>query len=284
MKRSRVSSRAAAVCALLLALLPPRAPGAETLEALPLQHRTAEELVPLLEPLLPEGAVVTGTGDVLLVRADAATLQQVRAALATLDRAPRQLLITVGQSTAAALRSSSVQGSGTTGGGDVQVGVDHDPAAAPGAEVAVRSRRTYDDVAQVASVRALENHETFIAVGSARPFTSSSVVRGHRGHEIVREQTEYRDVQTGFYATARVHGDRVTLAVAPRQQYVTATDHAPPVATRSVTTTVTGALGEWMPLGGVGDTVDESSRGVVSWATRAEATDYEVWVKVEETP
>jgi len=70
---------------------------AESLAQIPLHYRMAEELLPILRPLLPPGSAITGAGNVLFVRADAATLTQVRDAVASLDRAPRQLLITVGQ-------------------------------------------------------------------------------------------------------------------------------------------------------------------------------------------
>ena len=89
----------------------------------------AEELLPILQPLVPPGSAITGTGNVLFVRADAATLRQVRDAVASLDRAPRQLLITVGQAMGAQGSGTSVRGSGTIGSGDVQVGVNRPPAA-----------------------------------------------------------------------------------------------------------------------------------------------------------
>jgi hypothetical protein len=143
----------ACVIALLTSGVPPRL-SAESLEAIPLQHRLADELIPILEPLLPSGATLTGTGDVLLLRADAATLQQVRAALATLDRPPRQLLITVGQSTGRSAREASVRGSATIGAGDVQVGVNRPPAPEAGARVEVQDRQDRNDIQSVSSVRA----------------------------------------------------------------------------------------------------------------------------------
>ena len=110
---------------------------AESLEQIPLHYRMAEELLPILQPLVPPGSVVTGTGNVLFVRADATTLRQVRDAVASLDRAPRQLLITVGQATAA------------QGIGDVTLALEHvDAADAHQAKIADEFRadaaRTHD--------------------------------------------------------------------------------------------------------------------------------------------
>jgi type II secretory pathway component GspD/PulD (secretin) len=255
---------------------------AEALETIALHYRMAEDLLPILQPLLPPGAAITGTGAVLFVRADAATLQQLREAIATLDRAPRQLLITVGQGVNATGSGTSVRGSGTIGSGDVQVGVNRPPAPDAGGQVVVRSGAASDQLSNVSSVRALEGYETYISMGQSRPFTSTTVTGGGHYPPVVSQSTEFRDVQSGFYATPRVSGDRVTLQISPRQQRLTSEARNAPVATASVNTTVTGRLGEWMPLGGVADAAGASSSGVATWGRRSDLTQYSVWVKVEE--
>jgi hypothetical protein len=54
------------------------------------------------------------------------------------------------------------------------------------------------------------------------------------------------------------------------------------VTTGSITTTVAGRLGEWLPIGGATDDSGGSDRGLVSWGTRADLTQYSAWVKVDE--
>ena len=242
----------------------------------------AEELLPILQPLVPPGSVVTGTGNVLFVRADAATLRQVRDAVASLDRAPRQLLITVGQATGAQGSGTSVRGSGTIGSGDVQVGVNRPPATNAGGQVVVRSGTARDDIRNVSSVRALEGYETYVSLGQSHPVTSTTVTGGAHYPPVVSQSTEFRDVQTGFYATPRVSGDRVTLEISPRQQRSTGNGRDAPVTTGGITTTVAGRLGEWLQIGGSADSFGGSDRGLVTWGTRAELTQYSAWVKVDE--
>ena len=260
------------------------APGvqAESLEQIPLHYRMAEELLPILQPLLPAGSAITGTGNVLFVRADAATLTQVRDAVASLDRAPRQLLITVGQAMVAQGSGTSVRGSGTIGSGDVQVGVNRPPATSAGGQVVVRNGAARDDITNVSSVQALEGYETYVSLGQSRPVTSTTFTGGGHYPPVVTQSTEFRDVQTGFYATPRVSGDRVTLEVSSRQQRSTGTGRYAPVTTGGITTTVAGRLGEWLPVGGAADSFDGSDRGLVTWGTRADLTQYSVWVKVDE--
>jgi hypothetical protein len=260
---------------------------AEVLEAIQLHYRTAEDLLPVLQPLLPAGAAISGTGDMLLVRADAATVAQLRAAVANLDSAPRQLLITVGQVTGTQGGGTTVRGSGTVTTGNVQVGVNQPPQSTSGGKVVVRSGTASDGLRDVASVRALEGRETYIALGQSRPFTSTTVTQPGVYPPIVTQSTEYRDVQSGFYATPRLNGDRVTLEISPRQQRVTNdrqgnATRGEVVSGGSITTTVSGRLGEWIEIGGASTARDGSERGVVTWGTRADLTQYSAWVKVDE--
>lgn len=266
---------------LLLAVLLAPALHAQSLETIQLHFRTAEDLLPILQPLVPPDAALSGMGDLLLVRADPATVQQLRAAIATLDRAPRQLLITVGQATNISGGGTTVRGSGTISSGDVQVGVNRPPQADTGISVAVRSGTASDGMSNVSSVRALEGHESFIALGQSRPFTSTTVSQGGPFAPVVTQTTDYREVQSGFFATPRVNGDRVTLELSPRQQRLT-DGRQPTVTTGSVVTTVTGRLGEWIEIGGSSEVETASRRGLGSWGAGSDLTQYSAWVKVEE--
>jgi type II secretory pathway component GspD/PulD (secretin) len=133
----------------------------------------------------------------------------------------------------------------------------------------------------VSSVRALEGHESFIAVGQSRPFTSTTVTHGGIFPPVVTQTTDFRDVQSGFYATPRVNGERVTLEISPRQQRVT-DGRQPAVTTASVVTTVSGRLGEWIQIGGSAASDNSSERGLGTWGTRSDSTQYSAWVKVDE--
>jgi hypothetical protein len=272
---------------LWLALFAMSAARADSLDAIPLQYRLAEDLLPVLQPLLPAGAALTGTGDMLLVRADAATIAQIRAAVAQLDRAPRQLLITVGQVADTQGRGTSVRGSGTIATGDVQVGVNQPPQSSSGARVVVRSGTASDALRDVASVRALEGRETYISLGQSRPFTSTSVTQAGIFPPVISQSTEYRDVQSGFFATPRLNGDRVTLEISSRQQRVTndrqgSMTPRDAVTSGTITTIVTGRLGEWIELGGASAADSSGERGLITWGTRSDLTQFSAWVKVEE--
>ena len=68
-----------------------------TVEVIALKYRPAEQLIPVIQPLLGRESSVSSFQNQLVVRATAAELAQVRRVLASLDTAPRRLLITVRQ-------------------------------------------------------------------------------------------------------------------------------------------------------------------------------------------
>jgi hypothetical protein len=249
---------------------------AQELEVIDLEFRLADELLPILLPMVEPGGVLTGRDDVLFVRASPENIAQIRTAVATLDHAPRQLLITIGQGTVRDLDAASVEGSATIGEGDVQVGVNRPPAAESGAEVRARARHQQADLHNVSSVRVLEGTETLIAAGQAVPITETWV----RPDGAVQRSTTYRDVDTGFYATVRVSGDRAILDISSRQQRFRPASGA--ISTQGATTTVTGPLGEWFELGAVQQSDSTSTGGLLVWGQRSDSSRYSIWVKVEE--
>src|SRR5262245_53046828 len=69
--------------------------GAQSLEVIQLKHRTAQELMPALQPLVAQGGAVSGQDYTLFVRTTDGNLAEIRRVVAQLDQAPRQLLVSV---------------------------------------------------------------------------------------------------------------------------------------------------------------------------------------------
>ena len=253
--------------------------GAQELQVIDLKFRRADEIIPIVQPLLEAGGVLTGMDNVLFVRTSAGNFAQIQQAVAVLDRAPRQLLVSVGQGTATDSSSAGVRGSATVGSGDVQIGVNRPPGFEPGAQVQVESRAQQASIHNVSSVRTFEGTEAFIAIGQSAPVTTTTVTPGWNG-PVVQQTTQYRDASTGFYATVRINGDRVTLDISPRQQEFRGRSDV--VATQGAATTVAGRLGEWIPIGGVREDRSGTASGLLVWGARAASSEYSAWVKVDE--
>jgi len=219
---------------------------AQDLQIIELRHRLAGDVLPVVQPLLAEGGVLTGIDGLLFVRTSPANLEQIRAAIAAIDRAPRQLLISVGQDTAGSSSAAGARGA-------VVIGNDSS------ARIRVGGGSQQAELRNVSSIRTLEGNETYIAVGQSTP---------------------YRQADTGFYATARVSGDTVTLEISPRQQRFAGRGGV--VEGGGATTTLSVPLGEWIELGAVRETDSGSTGGLLVWGRHAGASEYSAWVKVEE--
>jgi type II secretory pathway component GspD/PulD (secretin) len=267
----------------LVTLLSALVAQAQEMQVIELRHRLASDVIPVVQPLLEPGGVITGTDGTLFVRTSPANLAQILQAVESLDRQPRQLLLSVGQGTVTNLDSSSVRGTATIGDGDVQVGVNRPPGAESGASARVGSRAQRADLTNVSTVRALEGMETFIAIGQSVPMTTTQVTRGWGG-TTTQQTTEFRSASTGFYATARLRGEMVTLEISPRQQRIQSSSSGPVVQAVGASTTVSGRLGEWFPLGAVQESGNSATNGLLVWGRQTSASQYSAWVKVDEVP
>lgn len=238
---------------------------AQSLQVIELHHRTAQDVIPVLQPLMKSGDALTGSDYQLFVRTDAATLTQIRGVLAQLDRKPRQLWVSVRRSTRDAIERDSVSGSVRLGTG-----------SASGAVVA-----TQDQDARrgggISSVQVIEGNSAFIGTRQSIPVVTS-VIGGRRG--LAGASTSYRDLANGVLVTPRISGNSVIIDV--EQQHQDSASSNGEVRTFEVTTQVQGTLNEWISLGAVDQSATSQSSGTLSrqYSTRDDSTS--LWVKIEE--
>ena len=287
------SRRAAGVVALLLLGVGP-ALAQTVLEVIPLRDRAAQEIIPIIQPMLAPGGSVSGHQGQLIIRTTPANLEEIKRILGSVDTAPRQLQITVRQDADTASQRSRAEVSGSVGGEHGRVTVPGSRETRGGNVVLregddrVRANVQQSDSTasdrNTQTVRVMEGREAFVSVGQSVPVRERQVRRTVVGGQVVEqvvEGTQYRDVATGFYVIPRLAGDRVTLDVSPQRE--TLSRRVPGgVDVQSMTTTVSGRLGEWMEIGGISR--DASGQQTVLLGHRAAATREErrVLVKVDE--
>jgi type II secretory pathway component GspD/PulD (secretin) len=266
------------------------------LEVIPLRYRTADQVIPIIQPMLAHEGSVSGFQGQLIVRTTPANLEEIKRILASLDTAPRRLLITVRQDAGATSRERAAEVSGRVGSDQARVIVP-ESGDRRGGNVVLRDgddrlrARAFDGQGSESdrntqSVQVLEGREAFVRIGRSVPVRERQVTRSVVGGQVVEQvvdSTQYRDVATGFYVLPRVSGDRVTLDVSPQRETLST---QPPggVNVQRVSTTVSGRLGEWLEIGGL--TQDASGQQSVPLgrsATRASHSS-RVLVKVEELP
>ncbi|MEO1765804.1 secretin N-terminal domain-containing protein [Thiobacter aerophilum] len=238
------------------------------LEVIPLQWRSAEQVIPVIQSLVGPDGVVTGMQNKLIVRTTPERLAQIRQLLASLDSAPRRLMI-------------SVRMGGSATGEDMGAAVAGEIGPAQGVKAQVWSNRAQGERQDEQRLQVLEGNSAFIRTGTAVPFRRQVVTRDAWGRTVVQETTDYRDVDTGFEVVPRLAGDRVFLDIHPRRSRLV-DDRS--VAVEAAATTVSGRLGEWIELGGVNVT-SEGDAGGIAYSTRGrDALAFSMRVKVELLP
>lgn len=268
---------------------------ATVLEVIPLRYRQAAELIPIIQPMLAREGSVSGFQGQLVVRTTPANLEEIKRILASLDAAPRQLLITVRQDADADRSRASAEVSGSVGGEHARVVVPPVSRDPRGGTVVLREgddsvrvraleERGSESDRSTQSIRVMEGREAFVRVGQLVPVRDRQVQRtviGGRVVEQVVDSTQYRDVTTGFYVLPRLAGDRVTVDISPQRETLSNKVRGG-VNVQSLVTTVSGRLGEWMEIGGIGQ--DASGQQSVLWGRSATATrdSRRVLIKVEE--
>jgi len=262
----------------------------ERIEVITLGHRSAEQMIPLIQPLVGKDGAVTGLQNRLIIRTTPDKLAQIKKVIASLDSKPRRLLITVRQNVTREALADEASVYGRVGTDNVRARIprQHGDAAAQvelgsrrnnvGAQI--NSTRDIERGSDTQTVQVLEGNAAFISVGQTVPLQSRTVIRGGRSTTVV-EETQYRDVTSGFQVLPRVNGDVVTLEINPQRSTLSSQGS---IDVQQASTVISGRLGEWLELGGAGQQTNSSGSGVVYSTRDVRADNRSIFVKVEELP
>jgi len=253
---------------------------AEEVEVIQLRYRTAEQVIPVLRPLVEPGGAISGMQSTLVVRASRANIAQLKQVLETLDRTPRRLLISVRNDAGGSFERREAAVSGTVASGDARVAVNEPPRRESGVTLRAQESSGTRDAGSVSQVQALEGSPALIAAGQSVP-VQSTVVTPTPGGTIVRRSTGFQNTGSGVYVVPRVSGDRVFLEII--QASSSPTRQGPGAADlQQISTTASGRLGEWFPLGGIEQSAARSQSGILHGAAETRTAGASVWVKVDE--
>jgi type II secretory pathway component GspD/PulD (secretin) len=221
------------------------------LQIITLRHRTAEQVLPGLRPLLEPGATLSGQGNQLLVRTSPENLADLRLALDVLDAPQRRLLISVRFDEARDAVSRSLGASGRIGGSDSQV------------EISAQDARSQATERVDQRVQALDGGRAMIYTGASRPLRQRQYIQTPAG-VVSQEVTVVQELTSGFEVIPRVVGDRVQVEVAQQRERAASYQRA--------ATTAGGRLGEWFEL------------GAVAMSANGAGETRRVWIRVDELP
>jgi hypothetical protein len=221
----------------------------QALEIIPLRHRTVDQVLPALQPLVEPGGTLSGSRNQLFLRASPDNVADIKRALEVIDRPAKRLQISVRLDDALERERRAIEGSGVISnrGGRITVTAEDSRA---GATERVDQR-----------VQVLEGGRAFIFTGQSLPD---------------------RDLASGFELVPRLSGSQVSLEIL--QQREMAGPQRGSVQGQRIATTVTTRLGEWVEIGAAASSATRGDRGIASTGSARSSESRRVWAKVEELP
>ena len=245
---------------------------AQQMEIIQLRSKTVDEVLPALLPLLEPGGTLSGMNDQLFLKASARNRDEIKRALAAMDRPARRLIIRIAQNRQA---EDSARGGEVSG----QVTLGSTRRSNVGATVWDTKSVRGESGSQM--VQTVEGGRAFIQVGRSLAVPMRQMIVGPGG-ALVQEGVIFRDIGSGFYATPRVNGQRVTLDISQQAESFDPAYGRGGVSSQRLATTVSGHLGEWMELGGGGRQAAGQQSGAFSVGTSDARDNRSIWLKVEE--
>jgi len=226
-------------------------------EVIQLDNRMAEDVIPVAESVLGGQGRVTAYGSQLIVNAPDALISELRQVIDQLDVEPKRLLISVDTQDSASSSAGGYQVDGSVRSGDVEFEIGRGEIGGRD-RVRIIRRSTISRDGGVQQVQASEGYPALIQVGQSVPLTT----QGTDGYGQIYQQTQYRDVLRGFYATATVHGDRVQVTISSTRDRL-AQGRGGVVEVQNADTRVSGRIGEWITIGGVDESASYEQQGTL---------------------
>lgn len=226
------------------------------------QHRAAEELLPLAETVMAgQGSAVVdaATNSIVLVGPSGAVAETMTL-LAKQDRRARTIVIHHEERTTRELAAEGVQVDWSVGSDALRIGNVRFPDGGSGVEIEAHGERATARRELSSTMRVVEGQRTRITTGSSVPMTV-----GRRGER----STEWIGAESGMEASARVLGDgRVEVDLAA---FSGRFRRSGAIARGEARTRVAVRPGETVAIGGLGDERASEQRELASGIERERA-------------
>jgi len=236
------------------------------LEIIALRHRTVDQVLPALQPLLEPGATLSGQSGQLFVRTSPANLAEIRRALDALDLPARRLQILVRVEGDAEAASRDLSGSGVISNRGSRI------------ELRAGDARSGETERIDQRIQVVEGGTAWISTGQSRTLPQRQLIRTPGGM-VSQETFVVQEASSGFAVQPRLSGDFVTLDILQQREGLAA---GGTLQSQRAVSTASGRLGEWFELGALAGGAAGDERRIGASSQRRAADSRRVWVKVQE--
>lgn len=240
-----------------------------------LQHRFADDILPVVEPMVGPTGSARALDNHLLITTTLERMAAIDEIIAKLDVQRKNVRITISHED---VRETERQRAGVSGRarvGDAEIRLPGDRRG----DVAIDIERNETASSQQGSqfLTVLDGERAFIRIGQSVPYTQQWLTLTQR-YASVQQTTQFRDITTGFSVRPRYIGNQVELEVAPR---IARPDSAGFVDFEALSTVVQVTPGKWFDLGGTMQSRDEISRAILSGQESGSRRNSVLMIKVD---
>jgi type II secretory pathway component GspD/PulD (secretin) len=243
-----------------------------------LQHRFAEEILPIIRPIVGDEGTATAMQNNLIIRASPANMAEIEQIISTLDTARQNLTITVNRNKNISASASNAEVSGRKRIGNTTIETANSRRVIrDGAAFNIENQQSRSNLANTQFIQAIDGEKAFISVGQSIPYTQEWVTLTQR-YMNVQRTTQFVTIDTGFAVRPRTIGNQVELEVTPRFSQL---NQSGSIDFETLTTTIRTKRGEWVDLANIMQQKDDVSRAIFNWQSNYQATNSQLLIKVE---
>ena len=262
--------------------------GSQPLEAgslaiIRLDHRAAEEALPVVQQLLtPAGTATADARTNSLVVVDEETaLARVQKFLDRFDLPAAHLRVHVRFVTGSKSEEGSIRAAGRIDAGDVTIGTPS--AKQEGVKVTIDTGRSVSDERSEYNVLVTSGSPALIRTGTDIPYRTTWMDLTRRFARI-GSHVEFHRIDTGFEVRPTLVGDHVLLEITPRISGLsdtTAGSRGQVIRYTEASTRTRAPLGQWIPIGGARQEKNRAFQAILHAGEGGGQETEEIFLKIE---
>jgi len=265
------------LAAVILAALPARAAALES-RVLEIHYRNAEEVLSVASPLLsPAGRISADarTNSLIVVDTEDA-IQRIAGLVQRLDRPPAALRIDVRFEQTRSVRRQEAAAEGRVSGNGWQGSTGR--TAEDGVQIQVRDKTRTESRRTAFSVTTLAGSPAYVIVGTEIPYRQrrAGICRRYGG---CPQAVEFHRVETGFWVTPLLVGDRIDLEIVPQIADIASGRR---VRFAAASTHVAVRPGHWTEIGGGDNAETNALAEILGFAGTGQSSTFSISLKVEQ--
>lgn len=243
-----------------------------------LQHRFAEDILPIVQPLIDSGGTISGMQNHLIIRTSAENMAEIEQIIHTLDVARESFKITVSRQDYTQNSNSNTNITARKRIGNVEITTgDYPKNRQSGAHIQLNDSQSMTQSSIDQLINVTDGERALISVGQSVPFTQEWVTLTRR-YISVQRTTEFIEINTGFSVRSRSIGKQIEVEITPRIAQLNRNDS---IDFKELATTIRVNRGEWFDLGRTMQQKDEISRAILGWQKNSQSLNNQLFIRID---